>query len=405
MFISSLLPGLLAVATIVSATPANNQRVHYVIIGAGPAGYVTAEKLTQNPRVMVTLLEAGPDGSTDPLITTPAKFFDTQEYMWPYNTQPEPNLGGLTPNLWQGRMLGGGSGVNGMLYCRGSASVFDEWAEISGNKGLAWRSLLEDFKKTAHYRSDPTDSDYAQVVDQQAFGDGPLEITRARKLVSFDEPFANALKNTLHLDEIDMISGTGIGVSLGLETIRASNRTRSYAVNAYGDRMAGRPNFRLIHDAWVQHIGFHRQTAQNVVYTNRRNQTLTIQADEVIVAAGAINSPQLLMLSGIGPKEKLAALKIPLVADIPEVGGNLYDHHYSVMQFQAAASVETAWQWSENATGAAIAQAQYTRHGGGPLGRNNGDVYGALRLPDAVFEAVNSSHYLQLPRGPTPCDL
>ncbi|KAL5356055.1 hypothetical protein BJX96DRAFT_185538 [Aspergillus floccosus] len=398
-----LVYGLLATAILAAAAPSHKKHINYVIVGAGPAGYVVAEKLTQNPKVTVTMLEAGPDGSTDPLITTPAKFFYTQEYMWPYNAQPEPNLGGLTPNLWQGRILGGGTGVNAMLYCRGAASVFDEWAEISGNEGLAWESLQEDFRQTTHYRSDRA-TEYEQVVDERAFGKGGLEVSRQQRLVSFDEPFADALKRTLDLEEVDMVSGAGIGVSQGLQTIRVSNRTRSYAVNEYGYRMARRPNFRLIHNAWVQHIGFHGRKAQNVTYTTGDDCTRTIHADEVIVAAGAINSPQLLMLSGIGPKEKLIELNIPVVADIPQVGANLYDHHYAVMEFQAAQSVETAWQWTENVTGAAVAEAQYTTPGGGhsgkdlgPLGRINGDVFGALRIPDSVFEAVNSSYHPSLP--------
>ena len=400
----TLLYGLLVTAGLSTAAP-SQKYPHYVIVGAGPSGYVVAEKLTQNAKVHVTMLEAGPDGSTDPLLTTPAKFFYAQEYMWPYNAQPEPNLGGLTPNLWQGRVLGGGTGVHAMLYCRGAASVFDEWAEISGNDGLAWESLREDFKQTTHYRTDRA-TDYAQVVDEGAFGKaGGLEVTRQQKQVSFDEPFADELKRTLDLDEVDMVSGAGIGVGQGLETIRVSNRTRSYAVNEYGYRMANRPNFNLIHDAWVQRIGFRGRTAHSVTYTTGDDRQHTIYADEVIVAAGAVNSPQLLMLSGIGPKEKLVELDIPVVADIPAVGANLYDHHYAVMEFRAAQDVETAWQWSENATGAAVAKAQYTTPGGGnsgkdlgPLGRINGDVFAALRLPDSVFEAVNSSHHLKLPK-------
>ncbi|KAK0644854.1 Pyranose dehydrogenase [Lasiodiplodia hormozganensis] len=395
---SLLLQGLVALTAVVSAAPTNlTKPVDYVIIGAGPAGYVVAERLTRNPKIAVTLLEAGPDESTNPLVTTPARFFSSQQWFWNYSTQPETNLGGLTPNLWQGRILGGGTGVNAMLYCRGSASVFNEWAELSGNPGLAWESLLEDFKETTHYTSDPAE-DYNQVLDPNAFGDGPLEVSRGQELVSFDEPFANALKSTLDLDETDMVSGGGIGVSLGLETIRVSNRTRDYAVNAYGYQMAGRPNFRVIHHAWVQRIGFTGNTATNVTYTDTQtNEVHVIEAQEIIVAAGAINSPQLLMLSGVGPEDTLSALDIPVVANIPEIGSNLYDHHYAVMEYQTVDGVETAWQWSENATGAAVAQAEYA-NGSGPLGRNNGDVFGALRLPDSVFEAVNSSFHLEVPK-------
>ena len=81
----------------------------------------------------------------------PAYYIEVLPYLSEYNSQPDPNLGGQTPNLWQGRVFGGGSAVNAMLYCRGASSVFDEWADISGNDGLAWNSLLQDFKATAHY--------------------------------------------------------------------------------------------------------------------------------------------------------------------------------------------------------------------------------------------------------------
>ena len=143
-----------------------------------------------------------------------------------------------------------------------------------------------------------------------------------------------------------MVSGHGIGVSLGLETIRVSNHTRDYAVNAYGYQMVGRPNFRVIHDAWVQRIGFTGNTATNVTYTDTQtNEAHVIEAQEIIVAAGAINSPQLLMLSGVGPEETLSALDIPVVANIPEIGSNLYDHHYAVMEYQTVEGVETAEQF------------------------------------------------------------
>lgn len=326
----------------------------------------------------------------------PAYFVEAQPNMFQYNSQPDPNIGGRTPNLWQGAILGGGAGVNAMIYCRGAASVFDEWAEISGNSGLAWESIYEDYKATTHYVNQTFN--YTQVVTPDAFGNGPLEISRGEILVSFDEPFADELKSTLGMQEIDMMNGTAIGVSLGLETIQVSNHTRSYGLNTYGYLMTNRPNFQLIHNAFVQKIGFSGTTATDVTYTNTlTNETYTINAKEVIVTAGAIKTPQLLMLSGVGPKDQLSKLNIPVVADIPGVGSNLYDHHYSVAEYQAIDSVETMWQWSENATEAAIANASYAANGSGPLGRNNGDVYGGVRLPDSVFEGINGTHFLSLP--------
>jgi len=321
----------------------------------------------------------------------------TLPYIWEYNSQPDPNLGGQTPNLWQGRAFGGGSAVNAMLHCRGASSVFDSWAEISGNDGLAWDSLLQDFKATTHYTYQP--AKYSEVVNTSVYGDGPLEVSRSSGLTGFDLPFAQALQSKLDLQQVDFSDGTGIGVGLGLETIRVSNRTRSYALNTFGWQMGNRPNVQLIHSAWVQHIGFSNKTARNVTYINTlNNRTYTINAKEIIVSAGAINSPKLLMLSGVGPKVKLSALNIPVVADIPAIGSNLYDHHYSVIEVEVTSNVETVWQWSNNATEAALAQAEYAANASGPLGWNNGAVFGCGRLPDSVFKEGNDSYYPSIPQ-------
>jgi choline dehydrogenase len=312
--------------------------------------------------------------------------------MWLYLAQADPNLNGQTPNLVQGKCLGGGSGVNAMLYCRGAASVFDEWAEISGNKGLRWDSMLESFKATTHWTDEPS-INYKQPINTSAFGNGPLEISRQRELLTFDNPFADKLAAQFNLPEIDFASGGGIGVSQGIGSIRASNRTRSYAYNTFGYLANNRPNFELHHDALVSKIGFTHKTADSVTYNDTLTGTVhTIHAKEIIVAAGAINSPQLLMLSGVGPADRLQELNIPVVKDIPEVGRNLYDHHYAVLQYAAIPEADTVWQWHDNATRAAIERARYGRNGDGMLGTNDGDVIGALRLPDSVFEGKGSFH-------------
>ena len=322
----------------------------------------------------------------------PAEFFFSQPYMWPYFSQPEPNLNGETPNLVQGRSLGGSSAVNAMLYCRGAASVFDEWAEISGNDGLRWDSILESFKATTHWTDEPS-IEYEQPINTTAFGNGPLEITRQRELLTLDEPFADKLAAEFNLPEIDFASGGGIGVSQNLESIRASNRTRSYAYNTFGYLANNRPNFELHHDAWASKIGFTNKKADSVTYNDTLTGTMhTIRAKEIVVTAGAINSPQLLMLSGVGPADRLRELDIPLVQDIPEVGQNMYDHHYAVLQYEATPEVDSVWQWHDNATRAATERERYERNGDGMLGTNSGDVFGALRLPDSVFEGRGSFH-------------
>lgn len=395
---SLLLKGLLSIAAASSAAAHKLAgSADYVIVGGGPAGFVLAEQLSQNPNTYVVLLEAGPDGINSSLINTPAYYIEIQEYFWNYTSQPDPNLGGQAPGLTQGRVFGGGTAVNGMAYCRGAASVFDEWAELSGNPGLAWRSLLEDFKATSHYTYQP--ANYSEFVNTTVYGDGPLEVSRASGLTGFDLPFAKAVESALGLKEIDMTDGTGIGLDLGLQSIRVSNRTRSYARNSFGSLMENRPNVQMIHGAWVHNIGFSGKTAVNVTYLNTlNNETYTVTAGETIVSGGAINTPKLLMLSGVGPKDRLSKLGIPVVADIPSVGANLYDHYFPIVEAEVTDDVLTVWQWSQNVTEEVLAKEQYAADASGPLGWDNGLVYAAFRIPDSVFEGVNGTHYTSLPK-------
>jgi choline dehydrogenase len=296
----------------------------------------------------------------------------------------------------QGKIFGGGSAVNAMAYCRGASSVFDEWAAISGNPGLAWNSLLQSFKATAHYTYQP--ASYEEVVNTTTYGDGPLEVSRPSELTGFEPGLVKAMESLLGLKQVDLTSGTGIGIDMGLQTIRVSNRTRSYALNTFGWRMRGRSNVQLVHNAWVQRISFSNNTAKSITYVNTiNNQTHTINATEIILSGGAINTPKLLMLSGVGPKGVLSALDLPVVLDIPEIGTNLYDHHYSVIEVEVSNNVETAWQFTVNTTGEILAEQEYAANASGPLGNANGGTFACARLPDSVFEALNGS-YLSIPQ-------
>lgn len=330
-------------------------------------------------------------------IVAPAYYPLIQEFKWNYTSQPDPNLGGNSPEIAQGRAFGGGSAINGMAYCRGASSIFDSWAKSSGNPGLAWSSLLEDFKATSRYGVQASDLPQ-QVVNTTVFGNGPLDTSRTSGDTGFDIPWANAMKQGFGVQEVDLTDGTGIGLDMGIAAIKAGDRTRSYARNTFGSLLENRRNAQMIPNAWVTKVGFRGKKATSVTYVDTvTSKTRTLNAKEIILSNGAINTPQLLMLSGVGPKERLSNLKIPVVADIPSVGQNLYDHPIAATMLEVTSDIKTVWQWAFNGTEKVIAEQQYAKDRSGPLGWNNGFVYATIRAPDSIFDGVDGTHYTSMP--------
>lgn len=151
---------------------------------------------------------------------------------------------------------------------------------------------------------------------------GTLASARSASSSNFEPYFMDSFKKDPSLPSklVDLTNGTGIGLQVGgPHSIKLSNGTRSYALNAYGFQTAGRPNVRLEHDAWVRKINFKGKTAKSVIVAKDGSESI-VSGKEIIVSAGALNTPKLLMLSGVGPKDHLEELKIPVVEDSPEVG-------------------------------------------------------------------------------------
>ncbi|KAI1107185.1 GMC oxidoreductase [Jackrogersella minutella] len=374
-----------------------------LIVGGGPAGFVLASRLSENPNFTVLLIENGPDTYTNETVTTPRYAGQLQgtQFSWNFTSIPQATLDGAAPPLHQGNGFGGGTAINIMAYCRGASSVFDEWADISGIDGLRWNNLVNYFEKSTNLFV-PHDKDYDQVIDKTKFGNSHVhvsyEATQQRALV--DDSFVQTWVSN-GAQDADLTSGSGLGMIIGgPHSINPTNATRSYALPAYGFQLAGRPNVQLIHGHRVTKINFEGTKAVGVNYVDlSNNATYTVRSNETIVSAGAVNSPRLLLLSGVGPKHDLEELGIPIVVDSPDVGSNFFDHHYVVMMFNATPNIITSKQLGDP-TLLASYLAEYIANATGPLSTPGSSSFYAERLSDEVLHGfgVNVTFHKSLPK-------
>ena len=294
----------------------------YIIIGAGSAGCVMASRLSEDPDCRVLLLEAG-SRDWHPFIHMPAglaKLVNRKGVNWDYDTAPEPQLDGRT--LWwpRGKVLGGSSSINAMCYVRGVPRDYDDWA-ASGAEGWDWASVLPYFR-----RSEGND----RGADTLHGGDGPLSVSDLRHVNPLSRAFVEAGVQSGFARNDDFNGPTQQGV--GLYQVTQRDGARCSAATAYlGAEVRARPNLTIHTHALANRITFDRargsQPRANGVTYSMLGRAFHQQAlREVIVCGGAINSPQLLMLSGIGPVAELAGHRIPVVAASEGVGRNLQDH-------------------------------------------------------------------------------
>lgn len=294
-----------------------DQLFDYVIAGGGSAGCVLAARLSEDPSVRVALIEAGGSGA-GPLVTTPAgtvAMLPTRLNNWGFETVPQPGLGGRRGYQPRGRALGGSSAINAMVYVRGHRSDFDHWAAL-GNPGWSYDEVLPYF-----VRAEGNERLGLPYHGQS----GPLGVADSRTDSPYHRVFLDAAREAgfgLN-DDFNGAEQEGLGVF----QVTQRNGERCSAARAYlHPVMAQRPNLVVLTESLAQRIVFAGRRATGVQFTQRGQQRTLSARREVIVCAGALQSPQLLMCSGVGHALTLAAHGVPLVHHLPGVGANLQDH-------------------------------------------------------------------------------
>jgi choline dehydrogenase-like flavoprotein len=288
----------------------------YVIVGGGSAGCVLAARLSEDPSVQVTLLEAGPP-DTNVLIHCPgglAVLAKNGQANWAFQTTPQPGLNGRSGYQPRGKVLGGSSSVNAMIYARGHRADYDHWA-AEGNAGWGWQDVLPYFKRSEHNE---------RGADAFHGTGGPLNVMDLRSPHRFGPVFVEAGKQAGHAENRDFNGAEQEGV--GLYQVTHKNGERFSAAKAYLAPNRQRPNLQVITGAHATRILFEGRRAVGVEY-RQGGETKQVRATrEVLLSAGALLSPQLLLLSGIGPEAHLREHGIAVVHDLPGVGQNLHDH-------------------------------------------------------------------------------
>ncbi|MBH94869.1 MULTISPECIES: choline dehydrogenase [Idiomarina] len=302
-----------------------NEKFDYIIVGAGSAGCVLANRLTEDPDVSVLLLETG--GSDKSIfIQMPTALsipMNTKKYAWQFHSEPEPYLNNREMHCPRGKVLGGSSSINGMVYVRGHARDFDEWQE-HGAEGWDYQNCLPYFKKA---------EDWAFGADEYRSKDGPLAVNNGNNMQNpLYKAFIKAGVDAGYMETSDYNGFQQEG--FGAMHMTVKNGVRWSAANAYLRPAMSRPNLAIKTGVQVSKVLLEDKQAIGVELYEKNNIARFFVNKEVLLSAGSIGSPHILQLSGIGNNETLSAAGIETQHELPGVGENLQDHLEFYFQYQ-----------------------------------------------------------------------
>lgn len=358
----------------------------YIIVGAGSAGCVLANRLTADGRHRVLLLEAGPKDSS-PWIPVPVGFYKlltSKTYNWGFVTEPEAGTGNRPIATPRGKTLGGSSAINGVLYVRGQPLDYDTWSQF-GNRGWSYEQVLPYFRKSETYTNGGDDS---------RGNDGPLGVTETTEHHELLDAFVDAAESQGFPRNADYNNGDQEG--FGYYQLTARRGRRVSAAKAFLHPARGRANLRVETGAFATGLLFEGSRARGVAYTVDGQHREARAGREVILAAGAVQSPQLLELSGIGDPAVLQRHGIAVHHALPGVGENYRDHYGTRMRWRVTKPITL----NELTRGPNLVKEalRWGLTGRGVLGYGAGVIFGfvktrpELETPDVQFHLAHASY-------------